>query len=671
MLAGVEPLTNADRLFWSVIADAAPPPPPPDYNAWARDNVVFGSESPFPGAFDGARFPFFQRILDVLSPEDPASVVTLQGSSQIGKSVLCQIFVGATLDLDPCQLIYYHPTESNAGEWVKTKWRPFLRGSSALRRVLGDERSRDGSQSLTYYERLDGAGALTVAGSNSGPATSMKSAKVQVQDDLAKWETLPSGDSETQADSRSKAFLWRKIFKVSTPLIWPGCRITRNFRAGTQEHWHVPCRECGVMQPLTWENFVAALDETDPDDAHFTCVGCSARIDHADKAWMNERGAWVAHNPGAREPSFHLWEAYSPLANWTNIALAWLKARGIPSAEQVFFNDTVGREWEAQGESPPFETLRDRAAKTGHKLGHIPYGGLIFTAGADCQKDRVEVHLKAFGISGRRWTVEYRVIPGHISDDGTRAALDRLLAETWPDDYGNLRRLDMLAIDGNAWTDDVLAWVRRHSWNKVIATRGAKSETAPPLVPVQSERRLDGRARKQQRRFYNLGVSALKATLYAALAKDDPQARGYCGYPQGLEDDFFQQLTAERREARRTRDGFTVYRWVKDANQANEVLDTELIAEGAAIRCGWRALTDKTAAELEARLVASGAQGRAGDQPELFDPARPIHAAAQPKDELPPGLKGAPELFRPQTAPQPKQPATPRGRRTIRSSYLG
>lgn len=643
----IRPLADPDHLFWSVAAKVFEPPPPADLTAWAVKHVGFGDESPFPGAYDPRRFPFFKRVLEVLSPEDASRVVTMMKSAQIGGSVLCQIFVAASLDLDPCQMIYYHPTESNAKEWARLKWRPMLRQEDRprLRDLLGDERSRDGSQSMMFYERLDGRGSLTVAGSNSGPAVSMKSARKQVQDDLSKFELLPSGDSETQADSRSKAFLFAKIFKVSTPLIEPGCRITRNFRAGTQEHWHVPCRSCGQMQPLDWENMRAALDPEHPEDAHFTCVGCNARIEQRDRAWMNEHGAWVAHNPGAREPSFYLWAAYSPLESWENIANAWLKAEGNPSAEQSFTNDTVGLAWKSAGESPPYEQIRNRAAETGHKLGTVPHGGLIFVAGADCQKDRVEVHLKAFGRDGRRWTVEYRVIEGHISEAAPRDSLDKLLTETWPDAYGNQRRLDMLAIDGNAWTDDVMQWARRHSWNKVIATRGAKSETAPPLAPVQSERRLDGKPRRQQKRFYNLGVSGLKATLYAALGKHDPLERGFCGYPQGLDDDFYQQLCAERREARRSRDGYTVYRWVKDPAQRNEVLDTELIAEGAAIRCGWRALTDKLADELEGRLLTAGAQARE-KQPDLFDPARAVTAAAnlqQPEAPAPTASASAPQ----------------------------
>ena len=50
------------------------------------------------------------------------------------------------------------------------------------------------------------------------------------------------GDPELMADNRSRAIADAKIFKISTPLIVPGCRITRNFRDGSQEHPYCPAR---------------------------------------------------------------------------------------------------------------------------------------------------------------------------------------------------------------------------------------------------------------------------------------------------------------------------------------------------------------------------------------------------------------------------------------------
>jgi phage terminase large subunit GpA-like protein len=81
-------------------------------------------------------------------------------------------------------------------------------------------------------------------------------------------------------------------------------------------------------------------------------------------------------------------------------------------------------------------------------------------------------------------------------------------------------------------------------------------------------------------------------SLYRDLQKDDPTARGFVSFPSGLGDDYFQELTSERRTAVK-RDGFTVYRWIKDDRQDNEALDTLIIATGAAIRSGVYGLSDR------------------------------------------------------------------------------
>src|SRR5436305_600902 len=81
-----------------------------------------------------------------------------------------------------------------------------------------------------------------------------------------------------------------KIFKISTPLFAKTCRITRAFRAGTQERWHVPCPHCEHFQPLEWPNFLANLDREHPEKAGFSCVSCGTAIEHKHKRGIVARG---------------------------------------------------------------------------------------------------------------------------------------------------------------------------------------------------------------------------------------------------------------------------------------------------------------------------------------------------------------------------------------------
>jgi phage terminase large subunit GpA-like protein len=168
-----------------------------------------------------------------------------------------------------------------------------------------------------------------------------------------------------------------------------------------------------------------------------------------------------------------------------------------------------------------------------------------------------------------------------------------LLAKRWKNGAGRELGVDFAAIDGNAWTEDVWSWARRYPADKLIMTRGRGDDAAPRLALVKRERNEHtGKILARSRRFYNLGTSSLKMALYRDLQKEDPTARGYVSCPSGLPDDYFQELTSERRTAVK-RHGFTVYRWDKDDKQDNEMLDTMIIATGAAIRAGVYSLSDR------------------------------------------------------------------------------
>jgi phage terminase large subunit GpA-like protein len=273
---------------------------------------------------------------------------------------------------------------------------------------------------------------------------------------------------------------------------------------------------------------------------------------------MIKRLEWRAHNEAARREhrSFWIWSVYSVLQSFERIFREWLKAKGDGEAEKTFLNDTCGKAYRAQSEAPPWEKLRDRGAVSPYKIGQVPAGFVLLFMGIDCQIDRVECHVVAFGRDFRRAAVDYRVIPGHITDKGCQEKLSALLTQTYPNAFGNRLPIELSAIDGNAWTEDVWAFVRRHPASKLIMVRGDGRDTAPRFARVRRERNeRTGKLLKYATRFYNVGVSILKMALYRDLSKEDPLARGAVQFPSGLDDEYFRQLTAERREAEK-RHGF-------------------------------------------------------------------------------------------------------------------
>jgi phage terminase large subunit GpA-like protein len=626
-------IANAERIVALAAARAWEPPPPIDYLKFAEEHIVFSPrESQFPGPYNRRTFPYFDEILRALSPDDPCRYVTLKCSAQIGKTAMLNIFIGGTMVMDPCDFLVVHPTEENARRWSKLKLRLLLRGTPALDAIF-PEKSRDGGDSVFMKEHIDGLGSILISGANSPASLSQVTMPRQAQDDLSKWEMNNAGDPETQADSRSGSIEFAKILKASTPLVMPGCRITKNFNDGSQEHPYVPCPHCQHEQVLEWENMLAELDEDAPDAAHFTCVKCGTVIEEHHRPQMLEGLKFVAHNPKAANyhRSFWIWSAYSPLYSWGRIARDWLKAKGDSAAEHVFANDKIGKAWETRGEAPPWEKLRDRANQSHYGRGTIPAGGLVLTLGIDCQADFVACQIVAWGRDFRRFVVDYIALPGHISTEGCRQKLNDLLQQTWKNEAGNRIALDVAAIDGNAWTEDVWDWARRHPRHRLMMVRGGNNDNAPRLARVKKERNdRTGRLLKWAGRFFNFNASIMKMALYRDLAKEDPLEKGGVAFPRGLDDAYFQELTAEHRKPVK-KHGFTQWRWEKDPAQANEALDTMNQAEAAATKFGVRGLPDQTWNRLEADRESPPPESAQGDIEDLLGstPVRP--AAVDPR----------------------------------------
>jgi len=586
----IDGLADSYQAVFTGFSTGIRPPPPIDFTLWASQNIEFGAESQFRGKYNPDLFPFFREPLSCLQPDHPAREVIIMKSAQLGGTVIAQVFVGASIDLDPGPILYVHPTIDNALRWIRTKWNAFVRQSAALKKLFLYEKTRDSTNTTLYKERRDQRGHLLVSGANSAASLSMISAARQVQDDLSKWENNESGDPESQADKRSQAFEYAKLLKISTPHIEAHCRITKNWKRSDQRKFHVPCPWCDHYQPLEWENFKQSLYKgMDPAEAHFTCPECGGVIEHHHKEQIVAAGKWVAANPDSKVPGFYIWSAYAPIITWSRIADEYFKAEGSPQAEQSFINDVVGLAYELKGEAPPWKDIKDRADNNDYQTGRIPPGALLLAIGVDVQGDRVEWLLKGFGRNLQRWTIQHGVIDGHISEQRCRDGLDALLRREWKNEYGRTFKADIMAVDFNYDKNDVTDWAKRWAESRVILVRGASSHHAPPIVEVKYEKNNKGKTvkSKAKNRYFNVGVSGLKASLYKHLAKKDKAERGYCHFPNDLTEDYFLQLTSEKRVPEKKKNGATELVWVKASDVRNEILDMEIQAEAAARRKGW------------------------------------------------------------------------------------
>lgn len=630
-------LAPAEKIVAQALAAALEPPLPPDISAWCERNIVFDERSPMPGPFNIERFSFLKEIHEVLSPEHPCREVTVRGSAQWGKTVsVLQPTLGAWFEYAALDALVVHPTQSAATEWVNNKWMPMRRQAPGLLEVFGSGRGAN-RDNVFNQETQNQNGSLKVASSGAPADLTGTSRRLVIMDDLSKFEMNDMGDPDSLAANRASGFEDAKIVRISTPMIKGTCRISRAYQRSDQRLYYVPCPHCGNEAPLTWENFKASIDPERLHAAHFTCEACGCEINHSHKEKMVRKGRWVPQNPNGNHPGFFLWRAYAPMRDWASIAIDYAQVMGWATGEarsqteeevrrqveseteQTFYNDVLGLPFEQATSGPDWEVLRDRVEMMHgetYPIGVVPPHGVLLTAGVDCQDDRLEVQIVAFGRDRRRWTVAYIVIPHTIGSDEGRAALNSVLKHKYLTSLGLPIAIDMLAIDGGAYTDDVWSWAKRHPWSRVIIVKGSSTQNGPIILPMKFERRNDGRARRRQKRGFMVNVSQLKGNFYTWLKKEDPTERGFCQFAEGLKDEFYRQITAEVCVLKRQKSGVTTRQWeLVEPTRRNEALDTMNYAEAAARRKGWASMTPE---QWEALAAVRGVPPE-DPQGDLFD----------------------------------------------------
>ena len=82
---------TADSALSAAAADVFRPQDRREIADWARDNIVVGSQSPWPGPFDPALTPWIIEPLRVLGQQGPRRV-TITGPAAGGKSTIGEVF---------------------------------------------------------------------------------------------------------------------------------------------------------------------------------------------------------------------------------------------------------------------------------------------------------------------------------------------------------------------------------------------------------------------------------------------------------------------------------------------------------------------------------------------------------------------------------------------------
>lgn len=333
---------------------------------------------------------------------------------------------------------------------------------------------------------------------------------------------------------------------------------------------------------------------------------------------MLEAGEWRA-TATAADPAtvgYHISALYSPVGwlSWERIVRAWDAAQGSDEALRVFRNTILGETWVETGEAPDWRRLYNRRERW--TLGTVPQGGLILTAGADVQKDRIEVDVWAWGRGLESWLVDHLVIEGGPGEPASWAALEALLGRTWPHACRAQMHIARLAIDTGYEAPAVYAWARRQGFAQVAPVKGVEgfNRASPVSGPTYVDATEGGCRLRRGARLWTVAVSTFKAETYRFMrlerATDEERAAGAVDppgsihLPDWVESEWLKQFVAEQLVSVKTKRGFARLEWQK-LRERNEALDCRVYARAAAWISGADRWPDEKWRDLEDQLGAA------------------------------------------------------------------
>ncbi|CAA7615048.1 phage terminase large subunit family protein [Magnetospirillum sp. SS-4] len=596
--------------------DGLRPDPLLTVSEWAdRHRVLSSRASAEPGRYRTARTPYLREIMDCLSPSHPCRRVVFMKGAQVGATEAGNNFLGFIIHHAPGPVLAVQPTVEMAKRNSRQRIDTLIDESPILRERVKPARSRDAGN--TMLSKDFPGGTLVMTGANSAVGLRSMPARYLFLDEVDAYPASADeeGDPVALACARMATFAHRaKAFLVSTPTIRGLSRIEREFEASDQRRFFVPCPHCGEMQWLKFERL--KWDKGQPASVHYLCEACDQPITESAKATMLAAGVWrataVAEDPGT--VGFHISALYSPPGwqSWESIARLWEAAQGSDDALRVFRNTVLGETWVESGEAPDWQRLYDRRETWAN--GSVPAGGLFLTAGADVQKDRVEIDVWAWGRNLESWLVDHIVIDSGPEHAETWTALERVLGQTWTHASGAALKIARLAIDSGYESSAVYTWGRRMGVGQVSPIKGVEgfNRSSPVSGPTLVDATEGGKKVRRGARLWTVAVSTFKSETYRYLRLERPTDEelaegvrfpaGTVHLPSWADSEWCKQFVAEQLVTVKNRRGFSKLEWQK-LRERNEALDCRVYARAAAWIAGADRWPEAKWRDLEGQLV--------------------------------------------------------------------
>nr|DAS13660.1 MAG TPA: terminase large subunit [Caudoviricetes sp.] len=536
---------------------------------WASEFRILSRES---SSNYGKFKPFSYQIepMNEISNPKRRKIVLLWGS-QLGKSEMINNTIGYYIHQEPSTILFMLPNENDAEDYSKRRLAPMIRDCSELNELIN---ANDANNTI-LIKNFRG-GNLALVGSNAPSKLASKPIKILLVDEVDRCEATKEGDSIKLAEKRTITFSDRKIVISSTPTIKDRSSIQSEFEASDQRYFFVKCPHCDFSQTLEFEFLIWDKDESGKpiyDSARYQCAQCGALINEQEKNEMVRCGEWISKNPKSQTAGFFLNALYSPFFKMSDIARDWYESKDDQLKLQTFINTIKAQPFEPpKNPSASIDELELFARAEDYTCENLPSAVQFITAGADIQGDRIEINFIGWAKGVEAYNLEHVKVFGNTDQDQVWSDAFKVLNRKFTREDKKSFGISLALIDSGFNAERVYRFVSLDK--RFIATKGLSEQSA------KSSFLNNIKIIKKGVKFMPVGTYAGKNELFRLLNIKNP-GPGYFHYNESYGEEFFNQLTAEKIEITRDKNGYRKLKWVK-IKERNEALDITLLAYAGA-----------------------------------------------------------------------------------------
>ena len=206
----------------------------------------------------------------------------------------------------------------------------------------------------------------------------------------------------------------------------------------------------------------------------------------------------------------------------------------------------------------------------------VPADVVIITAGVDVQDDRLEISVIGWTGEEQSRVLHHNKLYGSPGEPAIWAQLDVFLKADHFTADGRILRIKATAIDsGGHHTQQAYEFCRSRMGQRVVPIKGRKG--AYPIWPTKSSKTKLSRGVS----LFLIGVDTARDSLRSALAVRDPALPRYVAFSSELTEDYFKQLTNEKRVLAYNKVGTPSRVWKKIPGARYEALDCYVYAIAA------------------------------------------------------------------------------------------